>query len=238
VSPSFASQPRWVRSRRSRWRWSSGYALVPCSRYRVQDGFFRNMMRHGTILMDRKVSRSHAQTNSRGGQRGVLPLSSGRGCWPDPVGMDALAGARARAVLGAHAGARRGSARRGSDRAGWGVRAFRRGRLRDTGTGRRARASGRRRGVSICPQPHVRGGAGGHRRSGAHLGPARTATVRLCRLAGRCGVCPLLRGTHPHPTLWRGLRGLPACGACLVASPVRSGGRASWNGWVPTTPGA
>src|SRR5918998_5673243 len=100
----------------------------------------RNMIRLGTISMDRKVRRSYAQTNSRGGQRSVLPLSSGRGCGPDPVDMDALAGARARAVLGAHAGARRGSARRRTDRAGWGVRAFRRGRLRDTSTGRRARA--------------------------------------------------------------------------------------------------
>jgi protein-S-isoprenylcysteine O-methyltransferase Ste14 len=54
--------------------------------------------------MDRKVSRSPAQTNSRGGQRGVLPLSSGRGCWPDPVvvlvaGLIALVGAFVRFVV-------------------------------------------------------------------------------------------------------------------------------------------
>src|SRR5918998_4467250 len=101
--------------------------------------------------MDRKVRRSHAQTNSGGGQRVVLLGGSGGGGGPDPVVVDTLAGARAPAVLGTHAGARGVIDRRGADRAGSGVRAFRRGGLRDTGTGRRARASGRRRGVSLCP---------------------------------------------------------------------------------------
>jgi hypothetical protein len=36
---SSASPPRWARSRRSNWRWSSGYALVPCSRNCVQGEF-------------------------------------------------------------------------------------------------------------------------------------------------------------------------------------------------------
>src|SRR5215208_6209308 len=99
--------------------------------------------------MDRKVSRSRAQTDSRGGQRGVLLGGSGRGRGLDPVFVDALAGARASAVLGARAGAWGVSARRGTDGAGSGVRALRRGGLRDTGTGGRARASGRRRGVSL-----------------------------------------------------------------------------------------
>ena len=46
--------------------------------------------------------------------------------------VDGLAGARASAVLGTRACVRGDTARRGTDRAGWVVRAFRCGRLRDT----------------------------------------------------------------------------------------------------------
>ncbi len=42
---SFASPPRWAGSRRSSWRWSSGYALVPCSRDCVQEGVFYEVSR-------------------------------------------------------------------------------------------------------------------------------------------------------------------------------------------------
>src|SRR5215211_4441660 len=37
-----ASPSRWARSRKSRWRWSSGYALVPYSRNREQGGDLRS----------------------------------------------------------------------------------------------------------------------------------------------------------------------------------------------------
>jgi hypothetical protein len=100
--------------------------------------------------------------------------------------------------------------------------------LRDTGAGCRARASGRRRGVSLRPQPHVRGGTGGPCWSGAALGLARSAAVRRGRLAGRRGVRALVRGTHPHPPLRRGLRSLPARSACLVAPPASMGTRRAW----------
>ena len=86
-------------------------------------------------------------------------------------------------------------------------------------TGRRTRASGRRRSVSLRAQPDVRSGTGVYRRPGVALGPTRTAAVRWRRLAGRRGVRPLLRGTYPHPAFRRGLRDLPARGARLVASP-------------------
>jgi len=39
TSRKFASPPRWVRSRRPSWRWTSGYAPVPRSRDCVQDAF-------------------------------------------------------------------------------------------------------------------------------------------------------------------------------------------------------
>src|SRR5215210_6363697 len=61
---------------------------------------------HSGILKNRKVRHSYAQTNSRGGQLSVLPGGSGRGCGPDTVVVDTLAGARTLAVLGAHASAR------------------------------------------------------------------------------------------------------------------------------------
>jgi hypothetical protein len=77
-------------------------------------------------------------------------------------------------------------------------------------TGRRSRASGRRRSVSLRAQPDVRSGTGVYRRPGVALGPTRTAAVRWRRLAGRRGVRPLLRGTYPHPAFRRGLRDLPA----------------------------
>src|ERR671910_1746040 len=60
---------------------------------------------HSGILKNRKGRHSHAQSNSRDGQRGVLPISSGRGCGPDPVVVHTLAGTRAHALLGAHASA-------------------------------------------------------------------------------------------------------------------------------------
>src|ERR687894_426395 len=198
----------------------------PCTRpHRRPRTLTGSGVTHSGIIKNRKVRHSHAQTNSRGGQCGFLPVSSGRSCGPGTVVVDGLAGARARAVLGAHAGARRDTARRGADRADPGFRAFRRGGLRDTGTGRRTRASGCRRGVSLRPQPHVCGGTGVHRRSGVTPGPVRFAAVRGGRLACRRGVRALLRGTHPYTPLWRGLRGLPARGASLVASPASLGTR-------------
>src|SRR5215217_6893438 len=159
---------------------------------------------HSGILFGGKVRHSHAQINGGGGHHSVFCVSSGGGGGPDPVVVDKrLAGARTPVVLGAGAGARRGTARRGPDRAGSGVRTFRRGGLRDTGTGRRTRASGHRRGVSLRAQPHVRGSTGGHRWPVVSLGPARLTTVRRCHLGGRSGVRPLLRGTHPHASLRR-----------------------------------
>src|SRR5215208_455464 len=102
------------------------------------------------ILFDGKARYSYAQIDGGGGQRGVFSSSSGGGRGPDPVVVDGrLAGARTPAVLGAGAGARRGTVRRWPDRAGSGVRAFRRGGFRYTGAGRRTRASGRRRGISL-----------------------------------------------------------------------------------------
>ena len=62
---------------------------------------------------------SHAQTNSRTRQRGILLTSSWRGCGPDTVVVDGgVAGAQAPAVLNAPAGARSDTTRRGTDRAG------------------------------------------------------------------------------------------------------------------------
>src|SRR5215213_8559942 len=104
-----------------------------------------------------EVRRDNAQIYGRGGQRAVLLVGPWRGRGPHPVGADALAGARAPAVLGARAGARRGGASRGTDRAGRGVRALRGRGPRDAGTPRRARASGRRWGLPPRPQPDVRG---------------------------------------------------------------------------------
>src|SRR5829696_9718984 len=147
---------------------------------------------HSGILKNRKVRHSYAQTNSRGGQRSVLPGGSGRGCGPDTVVVDTLAGARTLAVLGAHASARGDTARRRTYRADSGVRAFRHGGPRDTGTDRRARASGRRRGVPLRPQPYVCRRTGGHRRPGVALGPARSAAVRRSSVAARRGVRPLV----------------------------------------------
>src|SRR5215217_5514842 len=161
---------------------------------------------HSGILFGGKVRHSHAQINGGGGHHSVFCVSSGCGWGPDPVVVDKrLAGARTPAVLDAGAGARRGTARRGPDRAGSGVRAFRRGGLRDTSTGRRTRASGRRRGVSLRSQPHVRGGTGGHRWPVVSLGLARITTVRRRRLGGRSGVRAVLRGTHPRAPLRGGL---------------------------------
>src|SRR5829696_4937345 len=175
---------------------------------------------HSGILKNRKVRHSYAQTNSRGRQRNVLPGGSGRGHGPDPVVVDRLAGTRALALLGAYASARSDTARCRTYHADSGVRAFRHGGPRDTGTDRRARASGRRRGVSLRPQPHVCRRTGGHRWAGVTLGLARSATVRCGGLAGRRGVRSLVRGTHPHPPVRRGLRGLPERGARLVATPA------------------
>src|SRR5215204_3600211 len=81
------------------------------------------------------MRRSTAAVGSgRGGQRSVFSVGSGCGWGPNPVVVDGrLAGARTPAVLGAGAGARRDTARRGTDRAGSGVRAIRRGGLRDAG---------------------------------------------------------------------------------------------------------
>src|SRR5215204_4273995 len=82
---------------------------------------------HSGILVDGKVRHSHAQINSGGGQRSVFSVSSGCGCGTDPVVVDGrLASAPTPTVLGAGASARSDTARRGTDRAGWGVRAFRR----------------------------------------------------------------------------------------------------------------
>src|ERR671921_1655263 len=176
------------------------------------------------ILFEGKVRHSHAQINGGGGQRSVFCVSSGGGGGPDPVVVDgSWAGARTPAVLGAGTGARRGTAPRGPDRAGSGVRAFRRGGLRDTSTGRRTRASGRRRGVSLRSQSHVRGATGDHRWPVVAFGPARITTVRRCHLGGRSGVRAVLRGTHPHAPLRGGLRGLPARSPCLVAPPASLG---------------
>src|SRR5918997_1068044 len=134
----------------------------PCTRpHRRPRTLTGSGVTHSGIIMNRKVRHSHAQTNSRGGQRGFLPVSSGRSCGPGTVVVDGLAGARARAVLGAHAGP----------------------------------------------------------------GRVRSAAVRGGRLACRRGVRALLRGTHPYTPLWRGLRGLPARGASLVASPAYLGTR-------------
>jgi hypothetical protein len=69
-----------------------------------------------------------------------------------------------------------------------------------TGAGRRARASGRRRGVSLRSQPHVRGGTDGHRRPVVAPGQARISAVRWRRLGSRSDVRAVLRGTHPTPT--------------------------------------
>src|SRR5215203_28251 len=95
------------------------------ARYRLLRTFPRSGVAHSGILMIWKVRCSHAQTNSRNRQRGVLRVSSGHGCGLDPVVVNALAGARAAAVLDVHAGARSGAARRWTDHAGWSVRAFR-----------------------------------------------------------------------------------------------------------------
>src|SRR5215213_4142118 len=67
---------------------------------------------HSGILLDGKVRHSHAQINGGGGKRSVFSVSSGCGWGPNPVVVDGrLAGARTPAVLGAGAGARRGTAR-------------------------------------------------------------------------------------------------------------------------------
>ncbi len=50
------------------------------------------------------VNYGDAQTNSRVGQRGVLPVSSEPDCEFNPVVADALAGVRASAALGVHVG--------------------------------------------------------------------------------------------------------------------------------------
>jgi DNA-binding SARP family transcriptional activator len=47
-----------------------------------------------------------------------------------------------------------------------------------------------------------------------------SAAVRRSHLADRRSVRPLLRGTHPHSPVRRGLRSLPACSARLVAPPA------------------
>ncbi len=129
--------------------------------------------------MDRKGSRSHAQIYSRGGQRGVLLGGSGRDHGPDPVVVDVLAGARAPALLGAHAGARRATARRGTDRAGSGVAHPRRPEgltewtsLQNRSYAHRApadRASRKGPGAQLLPTPRPSGSA------------SRTPTVRLTR---------------------------------------------------------
>src|SRR5215208_3800121 len=49
------------------------------------------------------------------------------------------------------------------------IQAFVRFVVEGFGTPAPVAAPERRRGVSLCPQPHVRGGTGGHRRTGAIL---------------------------------------------------------------------
>jgi hypothetical protein len=187
---------------------------------------------HSGILMNRKVSRSQAQTNSRGGQRGVLPLGSGRGCGPEIpwvwtrwqarepvpywVPMRVLGGVVLLAGLIALVGA------------------FVRFVVEGLGTPAPVAAPerlGRLRGVSTCPQPHVGGGTGGH---SSVRGSSWAGSECYCKsvppgLVVAARSCASTRNRHSPEGLGRGLRGLPpgvrclpGCPACVPANPASS----------------
>src|SRR5215203_2801065 len=159
-----------------------------------------------------------AQTNGRGGQRGVLSGGSWRHGGARSVVAYGLASWDAPAFYDARAGARCGAASRRAGSPRTGVLGFRRGGSWNTGAGRPSRPSGRRRAVPVRPKPHVRGGALGHHRAGPDAWTTGTARLRRGLLGHGRLLRPLLRGTDPERPVRCPIRSLPTRRAGVVAT--------------------